>query len=221
MKKLTFYLSCIASIAITITMLTVASCKKTEQVITPKPPSNEFLTTVIFQCINTAAPFDTTTSVWRQLDPTGTALPDTSKATLTFKRGSTYRCNIYILDETKTAIASLASNTPYNFNIAKIPSTTANVTTEIRARQNYHLMCFDMTGGVPSLASNLTVVRTDYDTNTPALQVGLNDNVTTGGVPLTASGRMELTLHHQPNVKNGSCGPGTDDFDIFNTVNIN
>jgi hypothetical protein len=222
MKKLSFYLSGIAFAAIAGIILTVASCKKTESVVTPRLPGNEFLTTVVFQCINKAAPFDTTTAIWRQIDPSGVLPPDTSKALLVYKKNSVYGCNIYILDETKTATASLASNVPYNFNINKIPSTTVNVTPEIRARQNYHLECFFMTGGVPFLGSNLTVVRTDYDNNTPALQVGLNDNVTTNAnsIPANTNGRMEIIQEHQPNVKNGTCGPGSIDFDIFLGVSI-
>jgi hypothetical protein len=222
MKNLSFYLSGIAFVAIAGIILTVASCKKTESVVTPRLPGNEFLTTVVFQCINKAAPFDTTTAIWRQVDPSGAAAPDTSKALLVYKKNSVYTCNIYILDESKTASASYASNTPYNFNINRLASTTVNVTPEIRARQNYHLECFFMTGGVPFLGSNLTVVRTDYDNNTPALQVGLNDNVTTSSnsIPANTNGRMEIIQEHQPNVKNGTCGPGSIDFDIFLGVSI-
>ncbi len=211
MKKTWIYLSGFAVMAIAWTILTFESCKKPETIVTPAPPTNEFLTTVIFRCINTAAPFDTTTSIWRELNPSGSLPPDTSKAVLNYKKNSQYVCNIYILDESKTATDSLVST---NFNINKLPSTTVNVTTEIRSRQNYHLVCFNATGGI---ATNWSIVRTDYDTNTPPLQVGLNDNVTTLAV---SAGRLEAALHHQPNVKNGTCGPGTDDFDVFYTVNI-
>ena len=218
MKKLTFYSSGIAVTAIVLILLSIASCKKTEQVVTPAPPGNEFLTTVIFRGINTVAPFDTTTAIWRDLNPNNTNLqPDTSKAILNFKKNATYACNVYILDESATTnfgASNLGALVPLNFNINNLPSTTVNVTTEIRARQNYHLVCFDMSGGI---TPNLTVMRTDYDTNTPALQVGLNDNAATVNA---STGRMEMTLHHQPNVKNGSCGPGTADFDITYTVNI-
>ena len=215
MKKLTFYISSIALIVFAVIMISITSCKKREQVVTPSVPGNEFLTTVIFQCINTVTPFDTTTAIWRQLDPSGTALPDTSHAVLTYHHASTYNCKVYILDESHTATAQLASNTPYNFNITKIPSATGNITDEIRARQNYHLMCYTMTGAV---MTNLAVTRTDYDTNSPPLQVGLTDNITTINA---STGRMEAVLHHQPNVKNGNCGPGSEDFDVFYTVNIN
>jgi len=211
MKKILIYVSGFAIVAIAVMVLSIASCKKPETIVTPAPPSNEFLTTVIFRCINSVAPFDTTTGVWRELNPSGSLPPDTSKAILNYKKNSTYVCNIYILDESKTATDSLVST---NFNINKLPSTTVNVTTEIRARQNYHLICMNATGGI---ATNWSFIRTDYDTNNPPLQVGLNDNVTTLA---TSTGRLEITLHHQPNVKNGTCGPGTDDFDVFYSVNI-
>jgi len=218
MKNRMLKLTGFASIAATAVVLFIASCKKTEQVVTPAPPGNEFLTTVIFRCINTAAPFDTTTSIWRDLNPGSTALPDTSKAVLSFKKNSTYTCYVYILDESKTTnfgTTNLGALVQPNFNINNLPATTVNVTTEIRQRQNYHLVCFNMTGGI---STQLSVVRTDYDTNTPSLQVGLDDDVYTLS---PSTGRMEMTLHHQPNVKNGTCGPGTDDFDVFYTVSIN
>jgi hypothetical protein len=211
MKKKSLLFLLLTVLTVSALLFSVASCKKSEQIVTPAPPSNEFLTTVIFRCVNTAAPYDTTTAIWRALNPSSSAPPDTSKAILTFNKNSTYTCNVYILDESKTALSALVQP---NFNINNLPSTTVNVTTEIRARQNYHLVCFDMSGAI---TSNLTVARTDYDTNNPPLQVGLNDNAT---VLAPSTGRMEMALHHQPNVKNGSCGPGTDDFDVYYGVTI-
>jgi hypothetical protein len=139
---------------------------------------------------------------------------DTSQAILSYHKNSSYVCNVYILDESQTPTAQLMQ--AKGFNINKLPSTTNNVTTEIRARQNYHLVCFTMTPMI--LASNLSITRTDYDNNSPPLQVGLDDNLTTLS---PASGRMEAVLHHQPNVKNGSCEPGSIDFDVFYTTSIN
>jgi hypothetical protein len=217
MKKTMLKISGLATIAITGVVLVVSSCSKPETVVSPPVPGNEFLTTVAFRCINTAAPFDTTTAIWRNLNPNGTQAPDTSEAILNFKKNSTYVCNVYIFDESKTTnfgTTNLGATVQPNFNINNLPSTTVNVTTEIRQRQNYHLVCFTPTGGI---STNISVVRTDYDTNTPSLQVGLNDNVTTINA---STGRMEVALHHQPNVKNGSCSPGSDDFDIFYGVTI-
>ena len=219
MKNLKVYLSGIAIIAVAFTVLMIASCNKKESTVTPAPPGNEFLTTVIFRCINTAPPYDTTTGIWRDLNPNLSTFPvDTSLAVLNFKKNSTYTCFVYILDESKTTnfgTTNLKETVGPDFNINNLPSTTVNVTTEIRARQNYHLVCFEMSGGI---TNTLTITRTDYDTNTPALQVGLDDNAQTLGA---SNGRMNMALHHQPNVKNGTCGPGTDDFNVNFTVNIN
>lgn len=219
MKKSKFYLSFtgMAVFAIAIIMISITSCKKSEQTVTPAPPSNEFLTTVILECINNNAPYDTTISIWRDLTPNGSNLPDTSEALLNFNKNSTYSSNVYILDESKTSKDSLVYDTGKfvnKFNINKLPSTTANVTTEIRARQNYHLICFTMYGGI---VTNLSVVRDDYDNNSPPLQVGLIDTYTTLN---PSTGRMEVVLHHQPNVKNGDCSPGSIDFDVTYGVTI-
>lgn len=211
MKKVMLNLLVVALISITIMMLSIVSCKKPESVVTPNPIANEFLTTVVFQCINTAAPFDTTCGVWRIFP--NQANPDTSQAILRYHQGSTYLCNIYILDETKTPSGSYADSS--HFNINTINSNTVNVTTEIWARRNYHLECFFLTGG--NLSSNLTVTRLDHDDNNPPLPVGLTDNVTTTS---PTSGKMEIQQQHQPNVKNGTCGPGSLDFDVFYTTNI-
>lgn len=213
MKKTRFYLISATLIAFTAMVISTVSCNKQESVVTPRPPSNEFLTTVVFQCIDSVSPFDTTTGIWRQIDPTGVAAPDTLHAVLSYFNHTTYKCHIYELDETKTDTAHYVK--PKTFNISNLPSTTVNVTDEIEARKNYHLECFTTTPA--SLNSNLTVVRTDYDNNNPPLQVGLADNVS---LLNTATGRMEVVQHHQPNVKNGTCAPGSVDFDVFFTVTI-
>ncbi len=216
MKKSKFYLS-LAGGALIAIAVSIASCKKSEQTVTPAPPSNEFLTTVILECINNNAPHDTAISIWRDLTPNGSNLPDTSEALLNFMKNSTYSCNVYILDESQTPEANLVYDTGKyvnKFNINNLPSTTNNVTAEIRARQNYHLICFTMYGG---MVANLSVVRDDYDNNSPPLQVGLVDTYTTLN---PSTGRMEVVLHHQPNVKNGDCSPGSIDFDVTYGVTI-
>ncbi len=211
MKKSIYYITGFAFIAIAVTVLSIASCKKTESVVTPNTIANEFLTTVVFQCINTAAPYDTTCGVWRIFP--GQANPDTSEAILKYHKSATYACHVFVLDETKTPAANYASDT--SFNINAINSNTVNVTTELIARANYHLYCFYMTGG--TLSSNLTVVRTDHDTNNPPLPCGFTDNVTTNN---PTSGSMEIQQQHQPNVKTGQCGPGSLDFDVFFATSI-
>src|ERR1035438_6648655 len=161
MKKVIFSLVVLAMIAMTFGVLSIASCKKSETTVTPHPPTNEFLTTVIYQCINQNAPYDTTCGVWRTLPAWPNA--DTSKAHLNFRHGCKYLCNVYILDESQDSAKYYADS--LNFNINNLYSGTVNVTAEIRQRQNYHLICIDFTPD--TLANNLIWTRLDYDTNTP------------------------------------------------------
>ncbi|HEV3251031.1 MAG TPA: hypothetical protein VGZ71_08780 [Puia sp.] len=121
----------------------------------------------------------------------------------------------------------------------KKPADTVSIV--IRQRQNYHLEYYQPTPISPSnlIISNtstdipvadgtvtsptgpylnLVVTRTDMDTNTPPLQVGLNTIFTTGAASI---GWLRVVQRHQPNVKNGTYAPGSADFDINNKVNIN
>lgn len=211
MKKVIVSLFVFVMIAMTVVVLSIASCKKPESVVTPNPVANEFLTTVVFQCINTAAPFDTTCGVWRIFPSSANA--DTSRAKLRFHSGSKYLCNLYVLDETQTPTTNYADSA--HFNINTINSKTVNVTTELHARANYHLICFFPIGG--TLASNLSVTRLDYDNNNPPLPVGFTDDINTINA---TSGSLEIQQQHQPNVKNGTCGPGSLDFDVFFQTSI-
>jgi len=202
-------------------LLFLTGCNKNASITTPHPPSNEFLTTVELVYQNTSNPADNGRGIWRQLDPTGVTPPDTSKAIITLKANSTYDMQVLILDETKT------------------PADT--VSTVIRQRQNYHLLYFQPTpisaanliisntstdipvsdGTVVSATGpylNLVVTRTDYDTNVPPMQVGLDNTFTTGAA---STGWLRAVQRHQPNVKNGTYNPGSSDFDVNYRVNIN
>jgi len=201
-------------------LLGIGGCNKSESTVTPAPPSNEFLTTVSLKLQNTSNATDTLTAIWRQLDPTGAAPPDTSKAILNLKANATYSAQVIILDETQTP--------------------PAVVSDEIKDRENYHLFFFQPTpisasnliisntstnipvsdGTVTSATGpylNLVVTRTDLDTNNPPLQIGLTDNFVTGAA---SAGWLRVVLRHQPNVKNGTFDPGSSDLDVNYKVNI-
>ncbi len=193
-KKSIVQLSAFALIAATVAMLLIASCKKEEKTVTPAPPGNEFLTTTILTCINTNAPYDTTVGTWRDLTPDDTNPPDTSKAVLNLKKNTVYHVSIGLLDETKSPSGDIGS--------------------DILARGNYHLFCFNTSS---SLGSNLAVTRTDHDTNNPPLAIGLKDDFTTTNV---GDGFLEVILRHQPNLKNGSCDPGSTDLDVNFRIHI-
>lgn len=184
MKKVTI----VFSGACLMLMMLLHSCKKEETAVAPPVPGNEFLTTVQLVVTNSANPADVQTRSVKQLP--GQPI-DYSNATVTLKKNSTYNVIVKFLDETT--------------------SPAGNVTDDIYARRNYHLVCFTVTG------ANLTVTRTDLDTNTPALPVGLTDNFVTTGV---STGSLNLQLRHQPNAKNGDCAPGSSDADVNFPVNI-
>ncbi|MEO8085996.1 MAG: hypothetical protein ABI763_04200 [Bacteroidota bacterium] len=193
-KKSFFKLSAFAFVAIVAAMLTVASCNKEEQTVTPAPPGNEFLTTTILTCINSSAPFDTVIGTWRDLTPEDTLPPDTSQAILNLKKNSVYNVSIGLLDETTNPAGDIGA--------------------DVLSRGNYHLFCFNTSS---SLGNNFSITRTDHDTNNPPLAIGLKNNFTTIN---TSIGTLEVILRHQPNVKNGSCDPGSTDLDVNFQVNV-
>jgi hypothetical protein len=166
-------------------MVALHACKKDEQSVSPPAPENEFLTTVRLVAINTADPSDVQTA-----SITDTTLipnpPDSiDHHNLTLQANSSYSVSVLFLDETKKP--------------------AGDVTADIYDRRNYHLLCFTPAG------ANLTVQRTDKDTNVPALEIGLQDLFTTGA---TSTGTLNVQLRHQPNAKNGSCDPGSSDADV-------
>lgn len=172
-------------------LLTFNACKKDEKTVSPPLPGNEFLTTVRLIITNASDASDV--HVATITDPT--VLPNApdsiNNPNVSLKANSTYNVQVLFLDETK--------------------SPAGNVTTDIYDRRNYHLICME-----PS-ASNLTVTRTDLDTNNPPLQIGLQDKFVTG-----AAGALTLNvqLRHQPNAKNGDCAPGSTDADVTYNVTI-
>lgn len=168
------------------------SCKKDETAVAPPVPGNEFLTTVGLKVTNANNPSDVQYAYWT--DTTLISNPP---------------------DSINTPVLNLQANQKYNVAVLFQDRTTnpiGDVTAEIKERQNYHLICFTAS---PSL--NLTVTRTDKDTNVPALEVGLTDLFTTGAA---GTGQLNVQLRHQPNVKDGTCAPGSTDADVNFTIRI-
>jgi len=179
-------------ITATVIMLVFDGCSKDEKTVSPPLPGNEFLTTVRLVATNTADASDV--QVASVTDTTLIAHPADSinNHTLNLKANSVYAVSVLFLDETAKP--------------------AGNVTDDIYDRRNYHLICFDISGG-----ANLTVARTDQDTNNPSLPIGLQDRFTTGAV---GNGTLNVQLRHQPNAKNGSCDPGSSDADVDFTIVI-
>jgi hypothetical protein len=113
--------------------------------------------------------------------------------------------------DTSHATLTLRHNAAYNVQI-KVLDSLNDVTPTIIERENYHLFCFDIAAGL-----NLTVTRTDHDNNNPSLPIGLADQFVTSAV---STGSFDVTLRHQPNVKDGTCAPGSTDIEGYFTVKI-
>lgn len=185
MKKITGLLVLCFSVA-----FIYNSCKKEEKTVSPPDPENEFLTTVQLIITNASDPTDKQTVAVKQMPDEEI---DYSDATMNLKKNTVYNVSVKFLDETTDP--------------------AGDITEDIYDRRNYHLICFNVSGG-----AKLTIERTDKDTNKPALEIGLEDTFTTGDA---GSGSLNVQLRHQPNAKNGSCEPGSSDADVDFTVNIN
>ena len=170
-------------------------CKKDEAVVTPPIPGEEYMTTVKLRLENTANPNDTIWATWKDLTPDDTNAPDTTLAIINVKKNNSYKLAVYILDETK--------------------SPAVDITPDIRERGNYHRFFLIPTS---SIASKVVVTPTDYDSNSPALYIGLNNLVAISDT--IASGKLEGILKHQPNTKDGTLAPGSTDIDVFFQFNI-
>lgn len=175
-------------------LLTVAwsSCSKDEKNVQAPAPDNEVITTVQLKAVNTTDPTDTPSAKWVKLNPADTSAPDLTHAYMHLRPNASYTVQVYFLDETK--------------------SPADNITTEIKDRGNYHLVCFSPASGL-----NLSVTATDRDTHSPALPIGLNNLFTTLG---GSSGNLNVQLHHQPDLKTGDCSLGSVDADVNFTVTI-
>jgi hypothetical protein len=197
------------------------SCNKAEETVQPNI-ANEALTTVQLHFVNSTNTADSTSCQWQQLlDNNGNPLPvDTTNNHLVLKTGATYHCHVIILDKTQTPVF--------------------NVTTEILQRENYHLFFYQPypTNSAPVIPTpvspdtypypiptpipagnplQLTIVRTDQDTNNPPLPVGLKTDVTVGAA---GTGWLRVVLRHQPNAKNGTYAPGSSDLDVGYSVTV-
>jgi hypothetical protein len=163
--------------AFIILALVGSACNKSAQTVTPSLPGNEFLTTVQLQLTNTADPTDVQLASSTQMSPyTNTYQVDSIYTNLAFMRlkaNSTYTGRVLILDETKS---------PFD-----------TVSTEILARENYHLFFFEPS---PVLASAFVVSNTttyipqaDWLTGQPATDTtafGISVNETTASSAATA-----------------------------------
>ncbi len=128
-------------ITLSIFLFTWTACNKKAQYVAPIVPGNEPLTTLEMDAVNINDPSDVDTCRWVQLNSNGGPI-DYSKAHMTLRTNSSYRVYIRVLD------------------------TLTDITPEIRARQNFHLICFDVdTSMYGNLSLDLNITREDYDSN--------------------------------------------------------
>ena len=196
--------------------LGLSGCNKDEEVVSPSV-GNEAITTMTLTVTNAATPSDTQTATWEQLlDAQGQPVasgPNVSAANLTLKANTTYNVTVGLLDKSQTPTFNVGAEIQERANIHSfffqpLPTTQALVIPAPTGTDTYPL---PIPTPVPSgNPLNLTVTRTDLDTNSPALPVGLTDRFVTGAA---STGYLRVVLRHQPNVKDGSYAPGSTDFD--------
>ena len=222
--------------------LSLSGCSKSASTITPALPGNEFLTTVQLQLTNTADPTDVQLCSSTQMSPTShTYQVDSiynSKAFLRLKANSTYTGRVIILDETQTPVDTvsdeiLARENYHLFFFQPSPVLAANfvvsnTTTDIPQNDwltgqaasdttAFGISVNEVMATSAANALNLTVTRTDEDTNKPPLQIGLQDNYVTG---TAGTGTLRVVLRHQPNAKDGTYDPGSTDLDVTYAITI-
>lgn len=100
----------------------------------------------------------------------------------------------------------LAPNTTYNAEILLLNETenpADTISNEVLEEGADHLFCFSPSG------VDVTITRTDSD---GTYEIGLQSQWVTGST--TGTGTTEIVLHHQPDVKDGTCSPGEIDVEV-------
>jgi hypothetical protein len=192
------------------TALLYAGCSsKSEEAVQPNI-ANETITQASLKFTNQADPTDTPSCTYTFILNNDNNVTGVDSTTLHLKANSKYNGVVYMLDQTQNPVFVVSN--------------------EIKERENYHLFFYQptpvTTAPVISNTSpyipgtlvapnasplNLTIARTDHDTNSPPLQIGLTTLFTTGNA---STGNLRWVLRHQPNAKNGTYAPGSSDLDV-------
>ncbi|HLL94259.1 MAG TPA: hypothetical protein VK404_04720 [Spirosoma sp.] len=172
--------------------LLAGGCKKDEQTVAPTE-DNEVITTATLTLTSKTTPTESVSATIENLNNN----VDLSRATLNLKANTTYTGVVLLLNKTVTP--------------------ALDATAEIKEKANEHLFVYTYTAATGP-ATAVVVTITDKDTN-PApgpYPLGLTTDIKTGA---SGTGKLNLILRHQPNVKNGQPTPGTTDLDVnFNVV---
>jgi hypothetical protein len=100
----------------------------------------------------------------------------------------------------------LASMTTYHTQIILLDESSMPIDTisnEVLEEADEHLFCFEVQ------TADVTIVRTDSD---GTYEIGLQSTWTTGN---NSEGFVNVSLKHQPGVKDGTCAPGDTDIEIL------
>ncbi|WP_242926125.1 hypothetical protein [Pontibacter vulgaris] len=154
----------------------------------PNPiEENEQITTVELSMVPTKG--NNVTATWKDTDGAGGQAPTITSIVL--KPNITYTGTVKLLDESKTPAADL--------------------TTEIKNEGVDHELFFNVTG------ANVTITKTDKDTNGRTIGLEFTAQTTTTG---TTPGTLQVVLKHQPGIKNGNQATGETDIEVTFPISV-
>ena len=187
---------------------------KKEEAVQPNI-ANETITLASLKFTNEANASDTTSCTYTFHLDNNDNVVSVDSTQLTLKANAVYDGVVYMLDQTQTPVFVVSNEIIQreNYHLFFYQPTPINTAPVISTTSPY-IPGTPVTPGVPPL--NLSIERTDYDTNNPPLQFGFHTKFTTGAA---STGNLRWVLRHQPNAKNGTYAPGSSDLDVnFITV---
>jgi hypothetical protein len=169
----------------------LTSCKKDNNDVTKPSDINEgeLITTVQFRIVDTDSPYVEHIFRYRDVDGLGGNAPVID--TIKLDTGKIYSVTLLLLDESKNPIDTISN--------------------EVLAESKDHLVIYE----TPSISLQITI--NDFDTNNPALPLGLLTSWTTSA-PVNTT--LKVTLKHQPGIKNGDATRGETDVEVTFPLSI-
>lgn len=163
------------------------SCKKDKDLVpVPQPVQNEpeIVTTIKLTLVDSSNASNIATATFRDPDGEGGSGPDIFD-TLEIQPNKTYYASIILLNELASPVDTISN--------------------EVEEEKNDHQFFFQYSG------ISVTLTYLDFDTNVPALPVGLSTKWKTGAI---ATGSSTVTLKHQPGIKDGNITTGETDVEV-------
>lgn len=172
-------------LTLTLTLLLLPACTEKDPTTPGDDVEHEVITSIELILRDSVTSADIRTAVWRDADGPGGASPTAD--TLVLAAGRTYIGSIVLLNE------SVA------------PTDTLNA--EIKEQADQHQFFYSPTG---DLVGFVSIERTDRDTNTPALPVGLEFLVRTSSGAALIGGINIVLSHYEGIPKTSTPGPESD-----------